>query len=67
MRKIHNLVVLLNDAVVHDPSLESHRGLCEAATEFYLFERYPDSPPSGLASEELKEYLARKPRPWSRD
>lgn len=41
LRKVHDLDVLLNDAIQHKPDLEKFRELCETATEYYLSERYP--------------------------
>ena len=41
LRRIHNLEALLDDAVIHDPSLEEFRGACQKITAFYFVERYP--------------------------
>ena len=41
LRKVHELDVLLNDAVQYKHELEKFRELCEMATEYYLSERYP--------------------------
>ena len=48
LRKIHQLQVLLNDAVGHDPSLEPYRKLCNKVSGYYFVERYPQTVPSGL-------------------
>ena len=41
LKRIHNLQVLLNDAVEFDSSLESFRSLCQQVNGYYLLERYP--------------------------
>ncbi len=49
--------VLLNDAVRHDKSLEKFRDLCEAATEYYLAERYPYEEPVSVSKPELEAQI----------
>jgi HEPN domain-containing protein len=49
LRRIHSLSALLDDAVVHDPSLEEFRDPCQKISAFYAVERYPfvvDAPPT---------------------
>ena len=41
LRRIHDLEALLDDAVEHDPDLESMRSVCQQVTGYYLIERYP--------------------------
>jgi HEPN domain-containing protein len=41
LQRIHNLQLLLDDAVGFDPSLEVFRPLCQEANGYYLLERYP--------------------------
>lgn len=41
LRRIHDLEALLDDAVEHDPDLESMRPVCQRVTGYYLIERYP--------------------------
>lgn len=48
LRKIHLLHVLLEEALVHEPSLAGFRDLCERVAGYYLTERYPQLVPSGL-------------------
>lgn len=41
LRRIHDLEVLLNDAVRYNPGLERYRLLCQQAAAYYIIERYP--------------------------
>ena len=41
LKRIHNLQLLLDDAVSFDSHLESFRSLCQRANGYYLLERYP--------------------------
>jgi HEPN domain-containing protein len=41
LKRIHNLEVLLDDAVRYDATLERYRKLCEQITGYYVIERYP--------------------------
>ena len=41
LKRTHDLVALLNEAVGYEPSLESFRDTCQQVTEFYIEERYP--------------------------
>jgi len=50
LRRVHDLEALLDDALEHNPELESMRPLCQRVTGYYLIERYPlpgVSPPTG--------------------
>lgn len=62
LRRIHDLEVLLNDALPYDPSLEEFRALCQTATAYYLIERYPFSAPAGLTIERVAQSLAEAKR-----
>ena len=57
LRKVHELDVLLNDAVHYDKNLEKFRDLCETATEYYLAERYPYEEPVSVSKTELEAQL----------
>lgn len=57
LRKIHELDVLLNDAIVYEPSLVMFREACLKITEYYLEERYPSTEPSQLRTEEVAQSL----------
>ncbi len=41
LRRIHDLEALLDDAMVHDPSLDQYRNICQKITNYYVVERYP--------------------------
>lgn len=57
LRRIHNLEVLLNEAIVFAPSLEEFRGECQKMTQYYLEERYPALFSESLMFAEIKESL----------
>ena len=58
LRRIHNLDTLLNEAIIHEPSLEKFRLACQKITEYYIEERYPFIVSSELAEEEIRESLS---------
>jgi HEPN domain-containing protein len=58
LQRIHDLEVLLNAAVRHDPALETFRAVCQRITGYYLIERYPLITESGLKNHDLTESLA---------
>jgi HEPN domain-containing protein len=41
LRKIHELDALLDEAAKFQGDLETHRGLCERVSGYYMAERYP--------------------------
>lgn len=53
LRRIHNLDTLLDDAIVHDDSLEKFRSVCQRITAFYFAERYPFVVESGITIEDV--------------
>jgi len=57
LRRVHDLEVLLNDAVRFDASLEEFRDPCRKVTQYYLEDRYPYIVASELTEEELRESL----------
>ena len=57
LRRIHELELLLNEAVQFDKNLERFRELCISTTEYYLFERYPYDEASSLTKGELQKEL----------
>lgn len=57
LRRIHDLEALLDDAVVHDTSLEEFRTLCQKATKYYFLERYPLTAGFQLPCEEVQACL----------
>ena len=57
LQRIHNLEVLLNEAVRFESEMERFRELCEEATDFYTLERYPFFASSGITSEDVSRLL----------
>lgn len=57
LERIHDLEVLLNEAVVHLPSLEQFRAVCQKITGFYLVERYPFVLEAGLTEGDVRDSL----------
>lgn len=55
LERIHDLEVLLNEALIYDPSLEQFRPACQKITGFYFIERYPFIAESGLTEEDVRE------------
>ena len=41
LKRVHDLEVLLNDALQYEPTLEEFRGLCQKITDYFLLDRYP--------------------------
>jgi HEPN domain-containing protein len=44
LKRIHDLEVLLNEAVPIDASLEAYRGILQEISAYYIVERYPMLP-----------------------
>ena len=59
LRRIHDLEVLLDDAIKYDPSLDQFRGSCQKITKYYMLERYPLASTTQLTEEEVRESLER--------
>lgn len=57
LRRIHELEVLLNEAIAFDKTLERFRELCTSATEYYLFERYPYDEASSVTKGDLQKQV----------
>ncbi|MFQ6100618.1 MAG: HEPN domain-containing protein [Anaerolineae bacterium] len=57
LRRIHDLGALLDDAVVHTPSLEKFRSACQKITAFYFVERYPFVVEAGPTEEDIRTSL----------
>jgi HEPN domain-containing protein len=57
LERIHDLEVLLNEALAHDPSLEPFRAVCQKVTGFYLMERYPFITEAGLTEDDVRNSL----------
>ena len=43
LKRAHNLVELLDDAIPYDPSFEQYRPICETVTKYYVDDRYPNA------------------------
>ena len=57
LQRIHNLEVLLNEAIRFEPELERFRDLCEEATDLYTLERYPFFVSPGITLEGISRLL----------
>lgn len=57
LRRIHNLEVLLNEVLVHNPSFEQFRAACQKITQYYVEERYPFTVTSEFTEDEMRESL----------
>ena len=57
LKRTHDLVDLLNEAILYEPLFEKFRELCFKATEYYVEDRYPFLILSKLTKSELKNSL----------
>jgi len=57
LKRVHDLEVLLNDALPLDSSLEEFRLLCQRVTGYYTLERYPFAMDIGVTSQEIADSL----------
>jgi HEPN domain-containing protein len=57
LRRIHELEVLLNEAIVYEPSFEQFRDACLLITDFYTEERYPSINSSEPSFAEIQSAL----------
>lgn len=57
LRRIHNMEVLLDDAITYDASLEEFRSACQKITAFYFIERYPFVIETGITEEDVRNSL----------
>lgn len=57
LKRIHDLVGLLNEVVTYDKSFDMYRSACERITEYYTEERYPFLDVSELTREEIESGL----------
>ncbi|HDZ77423.1 MAG TPA: HEPN domain-containing protein [Candidatus Omnitrophica bacterium] len=55
LKRTHDLIDLLNEAVHYEPQFEKFRSLCGTATEYYVEDRYPFLISSELNKEELEK------------
>lgn len=57
LRKTHNLIPLLNEVIVYEPSFSAYIDPCQKITQYYVEERYPSFIESKLSAEEIAESL----------
>jgi hypothetical protein len=57
LRRIHDLVALLDDSLVYEPSFAQFRPACEIITDYYLPMRYPFAPDDLPSSDEVESSL----------
>lgn len=55
LERIHDLEVLLNEALEHDSSLERFRPVCQKITVFYFVERYPFFTQATLTKDDVRD------------
>lgn len=55
LERIHDLEALLNVALVHMPSWEKFRPMCQKITAFYFVERYPIFTDAGMTNEDVRD------------
>jgi HEPN domain-containing protein len=58
LKRIHDLEVLLNDALKYETPLEKYRSLCQKITGYYIIDRYPLPAAPTLTREEVQESIA---------
>ncbi len=57
LRHIHDLEVLLNEAIRYDESFDAFRELCQTITNFYIIERYPVLTNVNLSNDDIYELM----------
>lgn len=57
MRHIHDLEVLLNEAIRYDESFDAFRESCQTITNFYIIERYPVLTNVNLSNDDIYELM----------
>ena len=58
LKRIHDLEVLLNDALKFEKAFEQYRSLCQKITGYYIIDRYPLPAAPMLTKEEVLESVA---------
>jgi HEPN domain-containing protein len=58
LKRIHDLEVLLNDALKFEKTLEKYRNLCQKITGYYMIDRYPLPAAPTLTKEEVQDSVA---------
>jgi HEPN domain-containing protein len=54
LKRIHDLEVLLNDALQYERTLEQYRGLCQKISGYYVIDRYPLPSAATLTKKEVQ-------------
>lgn len=57
LRRIHTLAVLLDDAVLYEPTFEVYRLACQQITSFYMLDRYPTTAKAGTTEKAIRDSL----------
>ncbi len=57
LKKIHDLEVLIQDAISFDQSFKDYLDIGRKLTSFYFESRYPPGPPSLFSKEEVKKLM----------
>jgi HEPN domain-containing protein len=57
LQRIHDLEVLLNEAIAYIPALNKFRSICQIIAGFYFVERYPLITSSGITGKDVKDAL----------
>jgi HEPN domain-containing protein len=55
LKRIHDLEVLLNDALKYEKTFDAYRTLCQKITGYYVIDRYPLPSAPTLTREEVQE------------
>ena len=58
LKRIHDLEVLLNDALKYEKALEKYRSLCQKISGYNMIDRYPLPAAPTLTKEEVQESVA---------
>ena len=57
LKRIHDLEVLLNDALKYEGAMEEYRNLCQNVSGYYIIDRYPLPSTAMLTKEEVQSSI----------
>lgn len=57
LKRIHDLEVLLNDALKYEVTLEQYRSLCQEISGYYIIDRYPLTSAATLTKQEVQSSM----------
>ena len=57
LKRIHDLEILLNDALKYESTLEEFRDLCQTITDYYLVDQYPLPASATLIASQVEKSL----------